>query len=383
MNIPATRLSTAVALMLALAACQKPGGSAPALSIGDSTTGEITSSSRLNYNDGSRHQGYNLAVKAGQAVSLELGGALNGTLSVFDGQTLLATNSRGTTGYEGESGGLVNLAFKAPKDGTYLVAVNSMGPQSFGPYKLNATAIAPYNGEPLGANSEANDWLIAEKQEYPLKVAKAGIYTIRMDSSALDAYLSLSGKGVDLDNDDGGEGTNARLTAYLQPGDYVVTASAIDSRTGSFKLGVTMTEQPNGLVIRDGSALTLGNSIHGMIDSRGRRTFTLQVTSPRQVQFDAIADNFDSTLRITGPGVNEEDDDGGNGTNARLRVNLVPGTYTVVVSSLGNQQGIFELETTDLGGDSGSNGNSNQKSAATEAVEAAEAATDAAAEATN
>jgi hypothetical protein len=109
-----------------------------------------------------------------------------------------------------------------------------------------------------------------------------------------------------------------------------------------------------------------------MMDSRARRTFVLTVDKPRQVQFDAIADGFDSVLHITGPGVDEENDDGGNGTNARLTLNLRPGRYIVAVTSLGSQQGVFELETTDLSGDAiDVAGPSNRKDAAEEAASAA------------
>lgn len=379
LNLRPTLVFVALPLALVLSACQKPGSSnAASLVVGDSTRGEITSSSPLNYNDGTRHQSYNISVKNGEAVALELDGALNGTLSVFDGQNLIAGNNRSGGVYDGEGDASPqnSVAFKAAKDGTYLVAVNSLDPSSFGPYTLRASSITPYDGKPLGPDSEAIDWLINAEQEYTLKAAKAGIYTITMESTALDAFLRVSGKGVQMEDDDSGSGTNARVKAYLEPGDYTISASAINGRSGSFKLGVSMTTPDGGLIIRDGTALTIGKSAHGMIDSRGRRTFTLQVASPRQVQFDALSDNLDTVLNITGPGVNEEDDDGGDGTNARLTVGLSTGTYSVIVTSLGGRQGIFELETTDMGGDSVSNrgGNSNHK-----AAEAATASADAAA----
>jgi len=381
LNTRPTRLFAALSLTLALAACQKLGGgggdTAPSLAVGDSVSGEITSSSRLNYNDGSRHQGYKVALKSGQAVALELGGSLNGQLSVFDGQSLLATAS--ARGYEGEGGpGEVSLAFKAPKDGTYLVAVNSAGSDSFGPFKLRSSAVTPYDGKPLGADSEAVDWLMGEKQDYALKVDKAGIYTIAMESGALDSYLHLTGRNVDVEDDDGGGNLNARIRAYLEPGDYTLGASSLNGTTGSFKLKVGLTPVDKDLIIRDGSALTIGRTAQGMVDSRGRRSFVLDLDSARHVQFDAIADNFDSVLHVSGPGVDAEDDDGGNGTNARLTLHLGPGRYTVAVTSFGSQQGVFELETTDLGADMAAPGNSNRKDAA---VEAAAAAAEAAAEA--
>ncbi len=379
LNTRPTRLFAALSLTLALAACQKlgsggggDGDTAPSLAVGDSVSGEITSSSRLNYNDGSRHQGYRVTLKSGQAVALELGGALDGQLSVFDGQSLLASAS--SRGYEGEAGtSEVSLAFKAPKDGTYLVAVNSAGADAFGPFKLKSSQVTPYDGKPLGAGSEAIDWLMGDKQDYTLKVDKAGIYTIAMESGALDAYLHLSGHGIDIEDDDGGGNLNARIRAYLEPGDYTIGTSSLNGSTGAFKLKVALTPVDKDLIIRDGSALVIGRTAQGMVDSRGRRSFVLDLDAARHLQFDAIADNFDSVLRISGPGIDAEDDDGGNGTNARLVLQLGPGRYTVTVSSFGSQQGVFELETTDLGDEPATPANSNRKDAAEAATEAAAA----------
>lgn len=377
LNTRPTRLFAALSLALALAACQKLGGgeadTAPSFAVGDSVSGEITSSSRLNYNDGSRHQGYRMALKSGQAVALELGGALDGQLSVFDGQNLLATASAG--GYEGEAGDRgLSLAFKAPKDGTYLVAVNSASADAFGPFKLKSSQVTPYDGKPLGAGSEAIDWLVDEKQDYTLKVDKAGIYAVTMESGALDAYLRLSGRGVDIEDDDGGGNLNARIRAYLEPGEYTIAASSLSGGTGAFTLKVALTPVDKDLIIRDGSALAVGQTAQGMVDSRGRRSFVLELDSARHLQFDAIADNFDSVLRVSGPGIEAEDDDGGNGTNARLALRMGPGRYTVTVSSFGSQQGVFELETTDLGGDAAAPAISNRKDAATATDAAAEVA---------
>ncbi len=364
-------------MTVALAACQKLGGVAggdsnPKLTVGESVAGEITSRSTLNYNDGSRHQAYTVTLKNGEAVSLELGGSLNGQLAVFDGQTMLANASGNSDMEEGDSGSAVSLAFRAPKDGTYLVAVNSAGSNSFGPFKLKSSKIVPYDGKPLGADSQAIDWLMGDKQEYKLQVDKAGLYSITLESSAFDAYLRLNGRNVELEDDDNGGRLNARIRTFLEPGEYTIDASSVNGKTGSFKLSVAMTATDGNLVTRDGTALTIGQTAQSMMDSRARRTFVLTVDKPRQVQFDAIADGFDSVLHITGPGVDEENDDGGNGTNARLTLNLRPGRYIVAVTSLGSQQGVFELETTDLSGDAiDVAGPSNRKDAAEEAASAA------------
>lgn len=386
MNTRRTRLFAALALPLALAACQQLGGggnnaSTPSLAVGDTVSGEITSSSGMNHNDGSRHQGYRMSLKSGQAVALELGGALKGHLAVFDGQTLLASATTHNIEGEGE-GGAVSLAFRAPKDGTYLVAVNGISAAAFGPFKLQAEAVTPYDGKPLTADSEAIDWLVNGdgKQEYKLQLDKPGIYAISMDSSALDPYLRLNGRNVELEDDDGGDGTNARIRTYLEPGEYTLAASTINGNTGSFKLRVALTPVEGDVVTRNGTTLTLGQATHAMLDGSGRRSFVLNLDSPRHIRFDAISDTFDTVLYVTGPGIDAEDDDGGNRTNSRLSLHLGAGRYNVAVSGFGSQQGLFQLETADLGSaDLGASGSNRKDAAEAAATAAAEAAVDAAA----
>ena len=65
------------------------------------------------------------------------------------------------------------MASEAPQV-TKLVAVNSAGADAFGPFKLKSSQVTPYDGKPLGAGNEAIDWLMGDKQDYTLKVDKAG-----------------------------------------------------------------------------------------------------------------------------------------------------------------------------------------------------------------
>ena len=383
LNTRPARLFVALSMTLALAACQKlgnvaagAGNKAPDIAVGASATGEITSSSPLNHNDGSRHQDYRITLKNGEAVSLELGGSLNGQLAVFDGSNMIAKANTGYYGMEDEgeaAPGPVSLAFRAPKDGTYLIAVNSVGADSFGPFKLKATQVVPYDGKPLAAGSQATDWLVGDKQEYKLKIDKAGLYSIVMESNAFDAYLRLTGRNVEQEDDDNGGNLNSRIRAWLEPGDYTLTTSSVNGSSGSFKLSINLTPTNSNLATRDGTALAIGQTAQGMIDSRGRRSFVLNLDNARRIQFDASADDFDATLRVTGPGVDAQDDDGGGGLNARLSLPLGPGRYTVEVSSLGNTQGMFELETIDLGGNVSTPANDNRKGDEAQADAAIEA----------
>ncbi len=78
---------------------------------------------------------------------------------------------------------------------------------------------------------------------YRLQVTTPGNLDIEMDSDILDAYLELlddKGNVIDSD-DDGGGGTNARLTTPLDPGTYYVVAKPFVSKgyvIGSYTLTV-------------------------------------------------------------------------------------------------------------------------------------------------
>ena len=251
--------------------------------------------------------------------------------------------------------------------------MNSISADSFGPFKLKATQVVPHDGKPLAAGSQTTDWLIGEQQEYKLKIDKAGLYSITLESSAFDGYLRLNGRNVELEDDDTGGNLNPRIRTWLEPGDYTLTASAVNGNSGSFKLDIALTQTNGDIATRDGTTLTIGQTTQGLIDARGRRSFVLNLDEARRIQFDAITDDFDSKLRITGPGVDAEDDDGGNALNARLLLPLGPGRYTVEVSSLGNTQGMFELETIDLGGNVSTPANDNRKGDEAQADAAIEA----------
>lgn len=316
------------------------GGDATAITLGQKQPGEITTASGLNYVDGSRHQLYALTLDAGQPVALRLEGALAGTLSVFSGDALVASTAAG--GGEGPT----RLAFRAAGAGRYLVAVSGRGARAYGPYTLQAEALVPYDGKPLVGEGEIVDWLTTPRQDYTLQVARAGMYTVTLASTAFDTELAVRGPGVDAKDDDGGDGTNSRLRLHLQPGSYTLAASAVEGPTtsGDFQLAVGFAALPDGLVDRDGSVLRPGATVHGQLGSNGQRRFVLELADAATVTLDARSDDVDTVLHVTGPGGPFEDDDGGNGTDSRLSESLRAGRYEVRVSSLDDSQGLFQLD---------------------------------------
>ncbi|KAG1311621.1 hypothetical protein G6F62_014395 [Rhizopus arrhizus] len=80
-----------------------------------------------------------------------------------------------------------------------------------------------------------------------------------------------------------------------------------------------------------------------MRDNEGRRRFLLTLDRPADVRLDAISSQVDTVLRVVGANVELSDDDGGNGTNARLQETLPAGHYTVDVTSVNNGAGLVEV----------------------------------------
>lgn len=312
---------------------------ARALALNGDASGEITSSTPVNYSDGTRSQLFSLQLSAGQAVSLTLQGALKGSLSVFHRDALVGRT-------EADDSGSTSLSIRADKAGQYLVAVSGADSRAFGPFQLSADPIAAYDGKPLTAGNRITDWLQGSEKSYTLKVDKPGLYTINMESNEFDSRLGLSGNGINMEDDDGGSHMNARLLAPLQPGNYTLTASGFNESSGAFYIGVEQADLPEGLVFADGTALPVDGSVSGFANAEDSRSFVFTLPERRRVQFDASSREMDTVLTVQGPEFTLSDDDGaGNGTNSRLSQVLDAGEYNVSVRSVNGRGGVFQLTT--------------------------------------
>lgn len=301
--------------------------------VGTDVSGEITSTARVNYNDGSRSRLYALDIPAGKVMALELGGPLRGAISVFKDDQLVASSKERQLTYQSQTGG------------AHVVSVHSEDAEAYGPFQLSIKQVETWTGGELTPGRIA-DWLPPrDEKRYTLRITDADWYVIDLRSDDFDAMLSLEGQGVSLNNDDGGEGLNARLRTELQPGQYTLTASGYGRDGGLLDLEVARWSPPDGVEIRNSGALPPdGARIMGLA-SGTPNSYQMQVAQRSLVRIDMTSDDFDSVLQISGNGVSQEDDDGGEGLNARLMVMLEPGTYTVRASGYGNSGGLYELAT--------------------------------------
>lgn len=329
--------------LLPLAALAQDAAAA-SLQVGATARGEITSSNRLNYSDGSRSAVYDIDLQRDQAVRFEGSGPLCSQLLVLrDGQRVAGPGKSDCD----DSGGHSALTFVADEGGRYQVAVSGQGAHAFGPFALRVKALEVFRGGVLRAGVDITDTLDSGTKSYPLSVQRAGLYVIDMRSDDFDAKLKLSGNGIDIENDDGGDGTNARLSAILQPGEYRLTANALDDDgAGVFQLGVQQQPIPANAVTASGSALPQdGRTVTAMLNG-DELGFRLSLRQRRLVTLAMHSSDFDAKLALQGNGISLEDDDGGNGTDARIASVLDPGDYSVTATSANDSSGMFTITTT-------------------------------------
>lgn len=80
----------------------------------------------------------------------------------------------------------------------------------------------------------------AYQDRYALTVEQGGTIEISMSSSDVDAFLWLLsvGENVIEFNDDGGDGTDARISESLERGCYLVDATTFPDFSGGYELSV-------------------------------------------------------------------------------------------------------------------------------------------------
>ncbi len=330
-------LALAVALALAspLAVhAAGPGDAAESVTLGAERRGEITSRSSLNHQDGSRSQLYRVDLREGQVAAFKLEGALRGRLTAFHAGDLIASSRP-----EAETASLVVRARRA---GSYTIAVSGVDASAYGPFTLQATAIEAYDGGPLRVGAAISDWTDASRQ-LPLHIDTAGFYTIDMMSDDFDAFLKLEGPGVSLSNDDGGDGTNARINARLAPGQYTLTAEGYGSGriNGMYQIRVAARPLPEG-GLREGGVLAAGGPITGLYEGSAHG-YTFSLPARQLVRIDMRSDEFDPLMRLSGNGVEKTDDDGGEGLNSRISMLLEPGDYTLQADAATAGAGLYTL----------------------------------------
>ncbi|MEH6491635.1 hypothetical protein [Halopseudomonas sp.] len=333
---PYPRSILAVALAIGLTGCAGLPSSTD-LTTQDTTRlqGEITSSSPLNISDGSHYQIFDLKLQQGDLVRVRVTGALeDAVLTLLDERGQLVNGPR--------QGGL-HLAPEA--SGRYRLGVSGSADNGYGPFALELEKITPQNSGALVLD-ESIYGLLSPGQDansYQLSVSEPGLYQISMSSDELDTVLKLSGGGLELENDDYGQSTDSQLVAQLQPGNYQVTATALDQPAeGTYDLQVSQRALPQGVELTNGGELSIGQTISGLADSSPRQ-YQLVVPERALLRVRMSSSEVDSYLTLQGSGVDVEDDDSGGDLDALITALVQPGTYRAGATTADGGAGLFEL----------------------------------------
>lgn len=299
---------------------------------GVAVRGEITTSALLNHSDGSRSRLYQIGIGERELVSFDVSGQLRAQLSLFEGGELLART--------GDRSRPVSLALRAPRSGDYILAVSGADADAFGPYVLRSQVLTGWDGQPLRAGGEIIDWVDGSAR-IPLRVDRRAMYTIHLGSDQFDTMLGISGEGVDISDDDGGEGTNSRLGVILDPGSYTLTVSGWGGGNGLYRLSVESRPIPSGLS-QGGAIRANADALQGAYQGTPLN-YRFSLRDRQLVTIEMRSSDFDSLLILRGAGVEHYDDDGGNGLDARLLQVLEPGDYTIEATAATGGAGLFSL----------------------------------------
>jgi len=325
-----------------LSGCKEPTASTatPVVSEVPATlTGELSSQSPINLNDGSRTQSFDLQLQGGSLYRVESSGALNQPVLL-----LLSEQGELVSGPRNES-----LFLQPEKDGRYRLAVSGRSASDYGPFRVELSTGELTNDGELQPEADILGRLRAGSSNngnhYSLQVAEKGLYELVMRSAEFDTVLKLRGNGINRTDDDSAGGTDSRMLTMLPEGSYQLIASGIDTSVeGVYSLSFKRWEMPEGVTLGDGDELRLGVDATGMLTGHPQ-TYRLTVEQSGLLQVSMQSDDIDSLLELSGLGVNARDDDSGGGHDALLSVVVEPGTYRINAAQHGNGEGVFTLRT--------------------------------------
>lgn len=197
-------------------------------------------------------------------------------------------------------------------------------------------------------------------QIWALDAPQVSAVEVELRSDDFDALLYIVGPGLDegLMDDDGGEGTNARICFVPhQLGDYRVVVSSFDRQIGNFTLSAasfpencphtverTIFEGDLSSLPTEGRSIAVGDEFLGQLtdsDPLLNGLFPVQAwridgVSGESVSVDLISDTFDPMLTLLGPSLNGDytNDDGAGNCDARITVTFPQsGEYRLIVST--------------------------------------------------
>ncbi|MHA7879746.1 MAG: hypothetical protein ACX931_08135 [Saccharospirillum sp.] len=267
--------------------------------------------------------------------------------------TVLAVTGAGTD-LENDDGGDGTNSALSPilEPGDYVVTVRSYSGNGQGLYDLTLTGEAfdseLSSGGPIASGDRVQGVLTADENLYTFTLTETSQVVVAMESEEFDTYLELTGADTDLSDDDGGDGTDSRISTLLPAGDYTISAGSY-SGNGSYLLSLDATGFDPAA---DSEAtLTPGERVSGTLLGRDSLVYNLVIETAGDYRIDVRSSDVDAFLSLTGESIREENDDGGEGTDACLTLTLAPGQYQLIASAyFGSTDGELETEVAALRG---------------------------------
>lgn len=221
-------------------------------------------------------------------------------------------------------------------------------------------------GQTINSNLSPSDMKL-EADGSPIEIFKVRVrsgqrVTATMSSKAFSSILNIGNVQTAADCEeceaaaqDDKDAAVARYTAKSDGFVYIRTNSLNASDSGDYTLNVVVADPPRVTY----TPLTFGRVAQGRLsdsditNDEGKNTdnFSLNLSANRRVQIDLTSEEFDPIVTITGPNKSSanaqiaQDDDGGPGTNARIRFTPeVAGVYKINVTSIGEEaKGAYTL----------------------------------------
>ncbi|MCP1318352.1 hypothetical protein [Halomonas sp. 707B3] len=303
------------------------------LTLGERTRGEITSASELNGKDGSRFERYGIRLDEEFLVEISLSGALQGVVALYDDQLQLLANAE-------------TVRHRIEEGGDYIVVVSGTDAHSYGPFSVNSRTIELSDADTMSVGTPIDSWLDSADREVTLSIEEAGMYQIEMRADDFDAYLELEGpNGYYREDDDSAGNLNARISDFLAPGEYTLTArTAFGEGGGLFTLTAEPRELPSDGELRNDGTVTPNETLSGWYSGQDI-SYQLEIDEAGMYQIDMSSSDVDAYLVLEGPnGYYREDDDSAGNLDARIADFLAPGSYQLTArTAYGTDSGLFTL----------------------------------------
>lgn len=337
-------------------------GTAGAVQVGGSVRGALENGADEDWFAVDLEQGIEYRIEVRGNTRNDFGGSLyNPNLAVCNAEgeilyTAAAGNGSGKLGYNAD------LEFKADASGVHFIAIDGGGRTGSYTVYVNrltdeySTSILDSGRVTVGASSTGDIGQSRDRDWFAVELVGGKVYRIDLEGASTgQGTLSdphLRGIYFDrehvpgTDDDDGGEGLNSRLDfAAPESGTYYIVAGAYSSRTGSYRLSVHEVADDHPAAVATGAVVEAGGSHSGMVDyagdadwfavtlvAGGHYRIDLEGTSTGQGSLEdpylhGIYDADGNPVEGTG-----ENDDGGEGYNARLEF-IAPETATYYVAA--------------------------------------------------